>query len=313
MPHDAAPPIDLNALRLFYEVVARGGMARAAEATGVPKATVSRRLRALETELGATLLKRGARGAQLTDVGAALYEHARRIVREAEEAANAALDMQSELAGLIRIATPPAFGGPWMSEVMTRFAERHPRIRLVIHATNRRVDVAEEPFDLAIQIGRVRNEGLTVRKLAEIERGVYASPRLAARVGAPERLADLPDFDCIVLETHLEEGVWAAQVASRGGEGTPPRATVSDVGLARELAIAGLGFAILPVPMCEDDLAEGRLVRVIEHERLPTAIAWATFLQRRHMPLRVRAFLDFLSEHLSQRRPLSAAAEKSRK
>lgn len=311
MPIDPAASLDLNALRLFYEVVNAGSMARAAERAGVPKATISRRLRALERELGATLLKRGTRGgSRPTDVGAALYEHARRIVQEAEEAANAALDMQSDLSGLIRIATPAAFGGPWLSEIITRFAARHPRIQLAIHATNRWVDVAAEPFDLAIQIGRVRNEDLIVHKLAEIERGVFASPELHAGADPPKRLADLSDFDCIVLETHLEEGLWSA---ARENGGRRPRATVSDVGLARELAIAGLGYAILPAPMCEDDVAEGRLARVLEHERLPTAIAWATFVERRHMPRRVRAFLDFLSEHLDARKAPSAASEKSQK
>jgi DNA-binding transcriptional LysR family regulator len=299
--------IDLNLLMLFLEIVNAGSISQASVRLQSPKATLSRKLRQLEEQVGAVLLKRGPHTRELTDVGRALLYHCERIAADASVAGRIAAEMQSHLSGAMHISIPFGLGNTWISRALTQFALTHPDVKLTIDVTNRWVDVSEEPYDVAIYIGRVRNEHLPVRLLAELPRGIYASPAYIERVGAPRCPSDLLKHDCIALETQINDGLWTLPDPDDGSPARlSPRMTVNDVVVAREMALAGLGLAMLTHALCEAEVAARKLIRLLPDHPIPPIPMMATFLERRHMPLRTRAFIDLLAETIradTQRSP----------
>ncbi len=292
--------LDLNALLLFYEVVRSRSMGRAAERLGVPKSTISRKLSFLETQIGTMLLKKSSRGLRMTDIGQALFDHCERIAAEIESAGLRAQTMQSSLGGTLRISMPVDLGVVWLSRAIASFAQAHPSIHLDVSANSRWVDVAEEPYDIAIQLGRVRESAnVKAKRLASITRGVYASPDYLTRRGAPKRIEDFVHYDCIVTEHQRTEGAWTFRNAS-GAKiiDVIGKVTVDNIGVARELAIAGVGLGMLPNIMCQNDLKAKRLIRVLTTWESPPLQVSATYAAQRRPPDKLRAFIDFISARL---------------
>jgi DNA-binding transcriptional LysR family regulator len=293
-----APRVDLNLLMMFLDIVNSGSISQSALRSHVPKATLSRKLRLLEQQVGAVLLKRGPHRLEMTEIGQALFRHCERIAAEADEASSIASEMQSQLRGAMRISMPFGLGNTWISQALAHFALAYPDVKLSIHVTNRWVDVSEEPYDIAIYIGRIRNEHLPVRRLAELGRGVYASPDYLERKGVPGVPADLLKHDCIALESQLSDGVWTIETTEEGSTTVTPRMTATDVVVAREMVLAGLGCAILTHVMSEAEVKAKRLVRVLPGWQIPPVLMSATFLERRHLPQRIRAFLDLIVQQI---------------
>jgi DNA-binding transcriptional LysR family regulator len=296
----AAPRVDLNLLMMFLDIVNSGSISQSALRSHVPKATLSRKLRLLEQQIGAVLLKRGPHRLEMTEIGQALFRHCERIAAEAAEASTIASEMQSQLRGAMRISMPFGLGNTWISQALARFALAYPDVKLSIHVTNRWVDVSEEPYDVAIYIGRVRNEHLPVRRLAELGRGVYASPAYLQRKGVPRVPEDLLEHDCIALESQLSDGLWTIDTPEEGPTVVTPRMTATDVVVVREMVLAGLGCAILTHALSEAEVRAKRLVRVLPHWAIPPVLMSATFLERRHLPQRIRAFLDLIVQQIQR-------------
>ena len=234
----------------------------------------------------------------LTEAGAALYEHCERIMGEVRDASLALSEMQSELRGCIRISLPFGFGTDWVASVLAQFALKYPHLELFIQATHKWVDVSKESFDLAISVGRVYNENLPAARLGELTRGVYASPEFCRIHGTPNEPADLVDFAYIPTELQIDDGFWSFKRGGKTVSAAPPRITVTDVGVARHMALAGLGYAILPNMICNQLCRDGRLQRVLSDWEVPPLLVTATYVERRYMPRRVRLLLDFISEKL---------------
>jgi LysR family transcriptional regulator, regulator for bpeEF and oprC len=294
--------LDLNLLMLFLEIVNSGSISQAATRLSTPKATLSRKLRQLEQQVGAVLLKRGPHRLEVTEIGQALLQHCQRIAAEAADASVIAQEMQSQLRGTMRICIPFGLASTWITQALARFALEYPDVHLTIHVTNSWVDVSEQPYDVAIYIGRVRNEHLPVRRLAELPRGVYGSPKYFERKGVPQRPRDLLNHDCIALESQLQDRLWTFEVPDSNRSVTvTPRMTVSEIMAAREMAVAGIGLTILTHAVGEAEVQAKRLVRVLPDWQIPPVSISATFLERRHMPMRIRAFIDMLAQAIEAR------------
>jgi DNA-binding transcriptional LysR family regulator len=287
--------IDVNSMLLFYEVVNTGSINQASGVLHIPKATISRRLRRLEQHVGAVLLKRGAQKLSMTSSGEALYPHCERILAAAQGARVAVAEMQTQLSGQLKIAT--AFGlGPWIKPALASFALAYPNVELVIDETNRWIDVNEEPYDIVIHLGKIRNERLPVRRLAQLARGFFASPRYLADRQPARVPADLLGHSCIVLTQQLDDGLWRFRDPTGTRDvGVKPHARVSDIVIAHELAVAGVGVAMLPHAICRTDIQQGRLVQVLPNCRIAPLSPSATYLERRYVPLRIRALLDLVA------------------
>ena len=289
---DTAPALDLNLLMLFRDIMSAGSINQAALQLHVPKATLSRKLRQLEEHFGAVLVKRGSHKIEPTLIGTALLHRCDRIAAETFDASLVASEMQSQVRGVLRISMPFGLQGTWISRALAEFALQYPELRQSIHVTNRWIDVSEEPFDLALCIGNIRNQQLPVRQLAELPRGLYASPAYCTRRGVPKTPADLRHHNCIMLDSQQDEGLWSF-MDSGAGVSTPHLIT-TDIAVAREMAVAGVGIVMLAHVACEAEVRNGQLVPLLPEVSLPPALVTAVFLERRHMPLRIRTFIDFL-------------------
>jgi DNA-binding transcriptional LysR family regulator len=292
--------LDLNSLRLFYQVVNAGSITRAAEQLRTPKSTISRKLALLEQSVGTTLLRKGSRKLVATDIGAVLYKHCERMVAAVENAGLDAMEMQSELRGTLRVSIPVDFGIAWIGRALAEFALKYEEIDLEVEVNSRTIDPREDPYDLAIQLGPLRESGLAYRRLATITRGVYGSPEYLEKRGVPRTVDDFQHHRCITTDQQRQDGVWAFRNHEKQRfieiEG---KIIVNNIGIARELALGGAGLSMLPNIMCANDVVGKRLVRVLTDWESPSMTASALILSRKGIPRKTRAFLDFMSEKLA--------------
>jgi DNA-binding transcriptional LysR family regulator len=291
---------DFNDLQFFAAVVIHRGFSAAARALGVPKSRMSRRVALLEERLGVRLLDRTTRGLGLTQVGQEVFEHARAAVIEAEAAEEAALRMQSEPRGLVRLSCPLGFqraiAGP-----LPGFLAAYPQLRVQCIATNRRVDLIHEGVDIAIRV-RERldtDADLQMKRIGVSRRILVASPSLLAKTEAPMSPIDLANFPTLFQEEQ-SNGAW--QLTAENGEVSnvpiEPRLASGSLDILIAAACGGAGIALLPAACCQESLATGALVRVLPEWSGTDGILHLVFVSRRGMLPSVRAVLDFASAAL---------------
>ncbi len=287
--------MDLNELLVFARVVQTGSFTAAGAALRMPKSTVSRKITELEARVGAQLLQRTTRKLRLTDVGRAYFEHAERVVAEAEKAEAVVTGMQSVPHGLLRVSAPVNFGflGPSVAE----YLRRYPEVQIELLCTDRQVDLVEEGFDLAVRAGLLAESTLIARKLGNIGRVVVASPDYLGQYGTPLSPADLERHACLVFGATREKNVWRLQSGSRSVQ-VPVYAqlVVNDFDLLHSAVLGGAGIAMLDDHLVTGDVAAGRLQRLIPEWRSPGTPVNALFPPGRHIPPRARAFVDVLRE-----------------
>jgi DNA-binding transcriptional LysR family regulator len=287
--------VDLNAILVFARVVDAGSFTGAARALAMPKSTVSRKVSELERRLGARLLQRSTRKLSLTDVGHTFYQHAARMVAEAEEAELAVDRMQEAPRGLLRVTAPLSFA--YLARVVSAFLARFPEVQLELVCSDRIVDLVDEGFDLAVRTGRLADSTLIARSLGMLRSYVVASPTFIERNGEPRTPGDLARFDCVVFAGGGERTSWTLQ---RGGEtvtvGVAPRFVVNEFDYLEEAALSGLGIAMLPVLRCDEHIRRKRLSRVLADWCSAEVPLHAVYPSSRHLSPKVKAFLDHLSE-----------------
>lgn len=291
-----------NDLLLFARVVDEGSFTRAAERLGLPKSTVSRRVAALEADLGERLLLRTTRKLTITDFGRSILDHAHHVADEVAAASQLAQHRQAAPTGRLRVSMPADFANQILAKLLARFIARYPGISLEIDLSPRRVDLIGENFDVAIRMGELPDDAsLSARPLAVFSTGLYAAPSYLERRGVPAAPAALMEHDGLNLL--LRSGEAMAWTLTRGTEqwtGTPPtRATVNSPELLTRLARLGQGIAIVNNHFAVPYLDSGELAPVLPDWIPPVARAWAVFAGRRLMPARTRVFIDALAEEFS--------------
>ncbi|MFP2903652.1 LysR family transcriptional regulator [Pyxidicoccus sp. 3LFB2] len=287
--------MDLNELLVFAKVVQAGSFTAAARALRMPKSTVSRKVSELEERIGAQLLQRTTRQLRLTDVGQAYYEHCARIVTEAEEAELAVTRMQSAPHGLLRVTTPLTFSflGPLVGE----FLKRYPEVQVEMLCTDRSVALMEEGFDLAIRAGKLADSTLIARRLGSIERIVVAAPSYLEVHGTPRTPRELEKHDCLIFGPNITGVVWTLHSGGKSVE-VPVRArmAVNEPDMLRALSVAGAGIALSPDIHYTEDIAAGKLRRILPEWSSTGTPVNAVYPGTRHHVPRVMAFVDFLRE-----------------
>jgi len=287
---------DLDAILVFTRVAQGKSFTAAAKALGMPKSTVSRKLAELEQRVGARLLQRTTRTASLTDVGRVYYEHCVRIVREIEDAELAVAQLKATPRGVIRVSVPLAFSmlGPLLAE----YLRLYPEVRVDLLCTDRRVDLVEERFDLALRAGATPDSTLVARRLGAVRRRLVAAPQVLKKLGKPRDLADLEARPCLAFAP--EGGTWELERGAKSAAVTvEPRLVVNDYEMLRAVARAGLGIALLPEHLCAEDLREGRLVPVLDAWSAPEVPVFALYPSARQPPPTVMALLELLRQRLS--------------
>jgi DNA-binding transcriptional LysR family regulator len=304
--------LEPNDLLLFARVVEEGSFSRAAERLRMPKSTLSRRMTALEAQLGERLLLRTTRKLTVTDFGNGVLAHAQQVATEVEAALALTQHRQAEPSGRLRVSMPADFATEVLGPVLAEFTFQYPAISLELDLTPRRVDLIGENFDVAIRMGELPDDAsLVARRLAVFSVGLYASPAYLARHGVPSEPEALMEHDALHLLTRTgEPALWQMSRGDMHWSGTPPgRATANAPALLVRLACAGAGITVLSDHFAQVHIQRGELVQVLEDWTLPTVTAWAVYPGRRLMPARTRVFLEALRAELSGPRCQQAEAE----
>lgn len=287
----------LNDMALFVEVVKAGGFRRAADAVGMPNSTVSRRISGLEKAIGLRLLHRTTRKIELTEAGQIYFDRCKRIVDEAKLAHEQLGEMLAQPSGVLKASLPVDFANIYLAPLITEFARRYPGITFDFDLTPRLVDLVSEPFDVAIRMGSPPSSNLIARHLADLPCCLYASPRYLAEYGEPGDPSDLAQHECLAFRA-TKSSVWSLHNADEvidvavGG-----RFLVNSVGMIHKLATLDQGVAILPAEIVAEDLAQGRLRRILPEWEGPSTPVYA-MTETRLLPAKTRRFIEFLRDRL---------------
>ena len=295
---------DLNDLYYFAMVVEHGGFAAAERALGIPKSRLSRRISQLETDLGVRLLQRSTRRFAVTDVGMSVYRHAQTMLTEAQAAREVVDRLSAEPRGVVRVSVPVALAQQQLPKLLPKFLDQYPKVRLQLHIGNRRVDLINEGFDVALRVrARLDDDGsLVMRSFGQIQELLVASPKYLDRAGRPKDPADLASH--LTLSIHEDEAHQRWELHGPGGEvrrvDLQPRVAGFDFPLLQSMVKDGFGITMLPETVCAEAVRRGELEVVLPEWSLPQGICHAVFASRRGLLPAVRVFIDFLAEHLPQ-------------
>ena len=295
----------LKQLESFVAVATRGSITAAAKAEGVAPAIIGRRLDALEERLGVRLLLRTTRRISLTHEGSAFLEDCQRLLIDVANAEASVSAGGVKASGHLRITAPGGFGRRHVAPLVPLFRDAHPDVTISLNLSDRVVDLAGEGFDCAVRVGDLPDSSLVSVRLADNRRLCVATPEFLRRHGTPQHPNDLAKFDCLALTSDASQSRgWAFKLPA-GSEGVfevmhlKPGGPLdcTDGQVLHDWCLAGHGLAWRSLWEVEAEITSGRLVSVLEKFAAPPNGVYAVFPQRKHLPLRVRLWIDFLKQH----------------
>ncbi|HMH13551.1 MAG TPA: LysR family transcriptional regulator [Edaphobacter sp.] len=293
---------DLNELQFFVRVSQVQSFTLAAKHLGVPKSSVSRAISRLEGRLGVRLVERTTRSVALTEIGELYLEHCRRVLEEAEQADLVISTLVAKPRGTLRVGAPVAFARSILGPVLGEFVAAYPELRVHLQLLGGESSAREKNFDLIIRTGPLEDSSLLVKPLMRIRLGAYASPLYLKHHNLPDSPAALRQQSCITSScgTFGEPGDSAIWRLRRGSEvkevRIESRVSVPDPTINHQLALAGVGVALLSQVAARADLEHGRLVRLLPEWEPDPVELHALYPSRLNSSPKVRAFLQFLRQ-----------------
>jgi DNA-binding transcriptional LysR family regulator len=290
----------IRQLEIFNAAIELGSVAAAGRALGLSPAMAGKYLSALESALGVRLVQRTTRSLSLTDAGTRYLPASRRILEALTEANAQARKGRNELAGLIRMSVPRAFGMLRLAPALATFCRLHPRVTLDVRTDERYANLVDDQLDIALRIGLLADSALHARPIGRIGMGLFCSP---AMLNARERrdLVKIRQTPRLVFTAARSPGDWligddtgAAQMIDG-----PVAMRSDDVSLLVRAAVSGIGILYAPVFAAEDPLAQGQLVRLLDDRRMTELDLQIVYANRTHQPARVRALIDHLAVELA--------------
>ncbi|MDN5568582.1 MAG: LysR family transcriptional regulator [Paracoccus sp. (in: a-proteobacteria)] len=285
-------------IRTFLAVLDAGSISGAAVRADLSKSVVSKRISEFEATLGVPLFTRHAGRITPTDSAWTLADRLRPALAELVAATESIAGAETQLRGRLAIAAPMSFGIRHLGPVIADFARAHPGVEIVLDYDDRHTDLGRAGFDVALRIGHLKDSSLMARRLCQDPRALVASPDYLARHGHIDSPADLAGHDCIgYLNVRLAD-IWPF-----GGGVTPPhqgRITANNGDAMRDMAIGGLGLALLPLFIVHDAIRDGRLVQVmpqLPQDLLPISVVWPP---TKPMPRKTRLFVDHMAQAFSE-------------
>ena len=286
----------LKQIEAFASVAIRGSLSAAARAEGVTPAIIGRRIDALESRLGVRLLLRTTRKLTLTFEGQAFLEDCQKLLDDLANAEAAVSLGGLQAGGYLKVSAPAGFGRQHVAPLVGDFMRANPEVRVNLDLSDRLVDLINENIDCAIRIGELTDSSLVSVRLGEMRRMVVASPAYLVAHGVPREPADLAGHECLSLG---QQRGWVFRDPANGQVDTLKVGgsfECNDGAVLHEWALAGRGLAWRSLWEVGQDLKEGRLTSVLDAWQAPPMGIYAVFPQRRHLPLRVRLFIDLLKE-----------------
>lgn len=293
-------------LESFVSVATRGSLTAAANAEGVAPAIMGRRLDGLEERLGVKLLVRTTRRITLTHEGSAFLEDCQRLLADFANAEASVSAGGIKASGHLRITAPAGFGRRHVAPLVPRFRELHADVTISLNLSDRVVDLAGEGFDCAVRVGDMPDSSLVSVRLADNRRLCVATPAYLKQHGTPAHPHDLSKFDCLTMSSDASQTRgWVFKVPKGSGHelvylkpGGPMNC--SDGQVLHDWCLGGYGIAWRSTWEVEAEVAAGRLAPVLEDFAAPPNGIYAVFAHAKHLPLRVRLWIDFLKLHFGQ-------------
>ena len=284
----------LKQIESFVSVATKGSLTAAANAEGVAPAVIGRRIDGLEERLGVKLLVRTTRRITLTHEGSAYLENCQRVLADLANAEASVSAGGVKASGHLRVTAPAGFGRRHVAPLVPRFAELHPEVSVSLNLSDRVVDIVHEGFDCAVRVGDLPDSSLVSLRLADNRRLCVATPAYLKRHGTPAHPNELARHQCLSLSSDASQTRgWAFSVDGEIVHLKPSgRMDCSDGQVLHDWCLAGHGIAWRSTWEVERQVAEGRLVRLLDEFSAPPNGIFAVFPQRRHLPLRVRLWID---------------------
>ncbi len=284
---------NLNDIKVFCRVVETGSFTAAAKQLGSPNSSVSRRVSRLEKDVGVRLLHRTTRKLSLTDLGEMYYERSMRVLAELEDAENQLAASQRTPRGRVRLLVPVEHG--MSMAIVNEFLREFPEIRVDMLFSSHELNIIQEGFDASIHVGPVTNMSVVAHTLMNSPFQLVASPGYVERVGAPKRIEELSEHECLIFGPSSSNASWRLMRAGNQEVQVPVRGrlAVNHMQAIRDAALAGLGIALLPKIVCRGDLAQGALVSVLPQVTAPAIPISITYPAGRFLPPSVRAFVEY--------------------
>ena len=291
----------LEAMTLLVAVAEAGSISAASRKLRTPLATISRKIAELEKRLDARLLLRSTRNVSLTEAGRSFVAASRRILADLDDAEREAASETKTLKGDLTLSAPIALGRIYLVPVVAEFLKEHPNIDVRMMLADRRLNMIEDHVDIGLRVGELKDFSLVAKKVGAVRRVVCASPSYLARRGAPKTPGDLEDHDCITFENTLSAKSWAFKVG-KAEKSFPIRSrlVVSTAEAAADAAVAGLGLTRMLDYQIDRQRRAGDLKLVMESFCSPPKPVHLIYEAGRHLPLKIRAFLDFAAPRLKQ-------------
>lgn len=292
--------MQIEDLRLFVLTARLTNLTEAARRLNVAKSSASRSLARLEEEIGLSLLYRSNRRILLTEAGTLFFDHARTMLEQLDEAESALDELRRAPSGVLRVSVPVNPGQFLIAPLIGPFLQSNPAVDLRLTLTSESIEPLTGEVDIAIRTGELKDSSLLARRLGVAHLGLYASPQYLAAKGTPLEPADLDRYMLVDLSDRgdswtLSDGGRRIEVPVR------PRLLVNDTTVIKAMLVSGHGLGWLPGYMCQEEVAAGLLVRVLPAWSRGSRDIHAVFACHRLISPKVRAFIDFLAEHLDLR------------
>lgn len=292
----------LTSIRAFSKVVERGSFSTAGRDLHLSRSAISKYVRELEEALGVQLLNRTTRRVSPTENGQAYYARCAAILADLDEADRAVTQLQEEPRGLLRVNAPMSFGTLHLGRAIADFMAAYPALQIQLVLSDQLIDPVQEGFEVTLRIAELAASNLVARKLAPANRVVCASPAYLARRGTPLHPRELRSHDCLAYGYLATGNQWKLT----GPDGDhwiqiPWTLCANNAEILKDAALNGRGIALLPSFIAGADLQEGSLVAILPDYKPPALSLYAVYPQTRHLSVKVRLFIDFLSQRFGPR------------
>ncbi len=298
---------NLNDLYFFALVVEHHGFSAAARATGLQKTKLSRHVAHLEQHLGMQLLKRSTRQLSLTRAGEVFYAQCQRVLAESEQAFQQMEELKVEPSGSVKVTCPIGLMRSYLGPILPSFVETFPLIQLEVEVTDRRVSLLEENVDVVLRAREQLEDTADVfaQTLLKVRMVVVAAPSLFPIQLPPRHPQELSAWPTIGLQRQTREGTEQWWLREEGSDLQPftvtPRLFCNEYVNLAELCLAGAGVALLPLPLVQNELRAGRLMRLLPHWNGREHLVHLLYTNPKSLPSAVRSFIDFVAIELPKR------------
>ena len=292
----------LTAMRAFVRVADTGSFSAAARLLGRSKAVVSKQLAMLEGVLGVQLLVRTTRQVRLSDAGRGYYERCVQLLAELDDIESNVQQSQASPRGVLKVAGPQTFAELHLSAAIREFLQRYTELKVELVLTDRVVDLVDHGFDVAIRVGELADSTLLARRLASSSVVACAAPAYLAAHGVPRTPEQLTNHQLIIDSNFRHPASWRFRRGTRTvNVRASGRLQVNSAVMVRHFLVSGAGIGLCPEFVVREDLEAGTLVPLLTQFSCYDLGVYAVYPHTRHVPSRVRVFVDFLADYLAGR------------